>query len=171
MSNNDDLLLGIYLNDHLAGSTLGLDLAKRLAKAEREWSGGATLTAIAEEIEEDRASLIALMGALGVPVRRYKTAAAWAAEKAARLKLNGRLVRRSPLSRVVELEMLRLGVTGKASGWRTLRTRAEHDSRLDAAQLDDLLNRARRQTQQLERLRVRAVAEAFGGAPSDALSK
>ncbi|MFL6143748.1 MAG: hypothetical protein ACJ72N_18035 [Labedaea sp.] len=165
-----DLLLGIYLNDHLAGATLGLDLAKRLAKAEREWTGGPTLTAIAEEIEEDRASLIALMGEVGVPVRRYKAAAAWTAEKVARLKLNGRLLRRSPLSRVFELEMLRLGVTGKAAGWRSLRTRAEHDSRLDAARLDELRNRARRQSQQLERLRARAASEAFGAAESAALS-
>lgn len=163
-------LLGIYLNDHLAGSTLGLDLARRLARAEREWSGGPTLTAIAEEIAEDRASLIELMGVLAVPIRRYKTGAAWAAEKASRLKLNGRLLRRSPLSRVFELEMLRLGVTGKAAGWRTLRTRAEEDNRLDADRLDELLNRARRQSQQLERLRVRAAAEAFGGVEPATLS-
>jgi hypothetical protein len=163
-------LLDIYLNDHLAGSTLGLDLARRLARAEREWSGGPALHAIAEEIEEDRASLIELMGVLGVPVRRYKTAAAWAAKKVSRLKLNGRLLRRSPLSRVLELETLRLGVTGKAAGWRTLRTCAEQDTRLDPGRLDELLNRARLQSQQLERLRVRAAAEAFSGVKPAALS-
>jgi hypothetical protein len=84
------------------------------------------------------------------------------AEKVSRLKPNGRLLHRSPLTRVVELEMLRLGVTGKASGWRTLRSLADGDARLDSARLDELLNRARRQAQQLERLRVRAAAEAFG---------
>jgi hypothetical protein len=41
-------------------------------------------------------------------------------EKAARLKLNGHLLARSPLSSLEELEMLRLGVEGKAAGWRTL---------------------------------------------------
>ena len=145
-------------------------MARRVARAEREWSGGPALNAIAEEIEEDRASLIELMGVLGVPVRRYKTAAAWAAEKVSRLKLNGRLLRRSPLSRVLELEMLRLGVTGKAAGWRTLRAKAEQDTRLDPGRLDELLNRARRQSQQLERLRVRAAAEAFRGVKPAALS-
>jgi hypothetical protein len=155
-------LLGIYLNDHLAGSTLGMDLARRVARAERDWAGGETLATIAGEIEQDRTALLELMAALRVPVRRYKTAAAWVAEKVSRLKPNGRLLHRSPLTRVVELEMLRLGVTGKASGWRTLRSLADGDARLDSARLDELLNRARRQAQQLERLRVRAAAEAFG---------
>lgn len=33
--------------------------------------------------------------------------------------------------------MLRLGVEGKATGWRTLRAQADTDARLDAEQLDD----------------------------------
>ena len=64
------------------------------------------------------------MAALGIPVRRYKVGAAWIGEKAGRLKFNGRLLARSPLSDLEELEMLRLGVEGKAAGWRTLRTLA-----------------------------------------------
>ena len=67
------------------------------------------------------------MAVLGLPVRHYKLSAAWAAEKAARLKLNGRLLSRSPLSSLEELEMLRLGVEGKAAGWRTLRALAVHE--------------------------------------------
>jgi hypothetical protein len=68
-----------------------------------------------------RRALLDFMAALGLPVRHYKLSAAWAAEKAARLKLNGRLLSRSPVSSLEELEMLRLGVEGKAAGWRTLR--------------------------------------------------
>ena len=158
----DDVLLGIYLNDHLAGAVAGSALAGRLADAERAWAG-AVLDPLAREIQEDQASLREMMAALGVPVRLYKTLAAWAGEKVSRLKLNGRLVTRSPLSRVVELEAMRLGVEGKAAGWRTLRLRAEHDPRLDAARLDELITRAREQIDQLERLRVRAAAETFGG--------
>jgi predicted DNA-binding ribbon-helix-helix protein len=165
-----ELLLGVYLNDHLAGATLGVDLAKRVARAERDWAGGETLAGLVLEIEQDRATLVELMSALRIPVRRYKTVAAWAAEKLSRLKFNGRLLHRSPLSRVVELEVLRLGVTGKAAAWRTLRTVADREARLDVTRLDELLNRARRQTQQQERLRARAAAEAFGDAASTPLS-
>lgn len=156
-------LLGIYLNDHLAGAVAGTGLVRRLARAERARPGGDVLARLADEIEEDRAALVDMMAALEVPVRKYKTAAAWAGERLGRLKPNGRLVSRSPLSRVVELEMMRLGVEGKAAGWRTLRVRAESDSRLAAARLDALIIRARAQIDELERLRVRAAADAFGG--------
>ncbi|WP_410657678.1 hypothetical protein [Amycolatopsis sp. lyj-112] len=162
-SSPDPALLGIYLNDHLAGAIAGTELAKRLAGAERARDPEGTLGRLADEIADDRAALLTCMAALDVPVRRYKAVAAWAVEKAARLKPNGRLVSRSPLSRVVEFEAMRLGVEGKAAGWRTLRVRAETDPRLDAGRLDDLLTRARRQIGELEELRVSAAAEAFGG--------
>ena len=73
------------------------------------------------------------------------------------LKLNGYLLIRSPLSSLEELEMLRLGVEGKAAGWRTLRVLAETDKRLDSGRLDELIARARRQADLLEDLRVRAA--------------
>jgi hypothetical protein len=44
------------------------------------------------------------MHRLGVPVRHYKVAAGWALEKAGWLKTNGRLLHRSSLSELVELE-------------------------------------------------------------------
>ena len=153
-------LLGIYLNDHLAGAVAGTELARRLAGAERDIPA---LARLADEIASDRAALLDMMAALDVPVRRYKTVAAWAGEKVARLKLNGRLVTRSPLSRVIELEALRLGVEGKVAGWRTLRVRAERDARLDSARLDGLITRALGQIEELETLRVEAAAAAFGG--------
>ena len=62
-----------------------------------------------------------------------------------------------------------LGVEGKAAGWRSLRVLAERDSRLYAERLDDLLDRAKRQSEMLETLRVavaeRVLATPAGGAP------
>ncbi len=159
----DEELLGIYLNDHLAGAVAGSNLARRLAANEREWTEAAVLERLATEIAEDRRVLEAVMAALGVPARVYKTWAAWSAERIGRLKLNGGLFKRSPLSRVLELEAMRLGVEGKAAGWRTLRARAETDSRLDAARLDALIERARAQIEVLERLRIEAAADVFSG--------
>jgi hypothetical protein len=156
-----ETLLGIYLNDHLAGSTAGVELVRRLAATEGEWSGG-VLRRLAEEVAEDRESLVRIMAALGIPVRQYKVLAGWVTEKVGRLKLNGRLLTRSPLSRLVELEAMRLGVEGKAAAWRTLRARAEHDKRLDAVQLKGLLDRALRQSETLENFRMRAAVEACG---------
>jgi len=82
-------------------------------------------------------------------------------EKAGRLKPNLRLTTRSPLSRVVELELMRLGVEGKSAGWRTLRQVAVTEPRLPDGRLDDLITRARRQADELEKLRIRAVTESL----------
>jgi hypothetical protein len=161
MATSDSTLLGIYLNDHLAGATAGTELAQRLSKAEADWSGGKELQRVAAEIKEDRQALVDLMNGLNVPVRHYKTWAAWAVEKVARLKPNAHLTTRSPLSRLEELEILRLGVEGKAAGWRTLREWAERDARLHKGRLDSLLDRAHQQVDQLEELRVKAAMEAF----------
>jgi len=106
--------------------------------------------------------LLEIMAALGIKVRRSKVAAAWIGEKAGRLKANGRLFARSPLSNLEELELLRLGVEGKAAGWCTLRTLADTDTRLDPGHLDELISRARRQAGLLEDLRVGAADQTSG---------
>jgi hypothetical protein len=150
-------MLGIYLNDHLAGATAGAALARRTSRSLRSRDDADQLKRLAIEISQDRSALLNIMSSLAIRVRAYKVSAAWLGEKAGRLKFNGRLLTRSPLSDLEELEMLRLGVEGKAAGWRTLRAQADTDTRLDAEQLDDLISRARRQASQLEELRVRAA--------------
>jgi len=154
-------MLGIYLNDHLAGSTGGLELARRTAGAHRGTEAGTTLTRLAKDIQEDRETLLEIMAALEVPVRQYKVASAWVTEKAGRLKLNGRLFDRSPLSSLVELETLRLGVEGKTCLWRTLLIVAKHEPRLDSSRLDMVLDRATSQLESLEAMRLEASAEVF----------
>ena len=80
--------------------------------------------------------------------------------------MNG--VVKSPLSSLEELEMLRLGVEGKAAGWRTLRALADADSRLDRDRLDELMARARQQADQLEKLRVQTAAHLIEAEPGTA---
>ena len=159
-------MLGIYLNDHLAGATAGAELAHRMARSHDGGQDAGTLGRLAAEITHDRAALLDLMAALGIKVRRYKMGAAWIAEKAGRLKFNGRLLARSPLSNLEELELLRLGVEGKAAGWRTLRALADTDMRLDRARLDELISRARRQADLLEDLRVAAAGQVIMARPA-----
>jgi hypothetical protein len=161
-------LLGIYLNDHLAGATGGVELARRVAAACPQEEAGDALQNFAVDVAADRAALLQIMATLGVPVRAYKVCAGWIGEKAGRLKLNGRLLSRSPLSSLEELEMMRLGVTGKAAGWRTLRLLADTDPRLDRGRLDELTARADSQLKLLEDLRVRAARSALGQGPAGA---
>lgn len=157
-------LLGIYLNDHLAGATGGAELARRVAGSHNGGPGGA-LQRLAGEVAQDRAALLEIMAALGIPVRSYKICAAWIGEKAARLKLNGRLLARSPLSSLEEFEMMRMGVEGKAACWRTLQALAQTDTRLDPGRLHELISRARHQADLLEELRGSAAGQVIGRKP------
>ncbi|GAC1437800.1 MAG: hypothetical protein NVSMB51_12660 [Solirubrobacteraceae bacterium] len=146
-------LLAIYLNDHYAGSTLGLELARRAADANPQ---NKFLRELAGEIEEDREALRAVMDRLEIPVNRVKVAGAWATEKLGRLKLNGRLTTPSPLSRLVELEGLTLGVRGKLALWEAL---ARVPDAAAAADLPALQERARRQYERLDELRLATAGE------------
>jgi hypothetical protein len=163
--------LSIYLNDHLAGATVGVNLARRAAANNRSTSYGPVLEALAEEIEQDRASLLDVMHRLAVGQDRLKVALSWGAERAARLKPNGALLGYSPLSRLEELEALALGVHGKLSLWQALRRTHGTDPRLRGVDLDELSDRARSQRRRLERQRLRAADEALpirsAAGPSD----
>ena len=156
------MLLPIYLNDHLAGATAGRELARRTAASNRGTSYGAFLERLAQEVDEDRRALLELMRALDVGVDRVKVIAAWTLEKPGRLKLNGRLRGYSPLSRLLELEVLALAVRGKLALWIALQRFAEHEPRLAAADLAGLIERAQRQLAGLEEHRLQAVPDALG---------
>ena len=75
-------LLGIYLNDHLAGATGGLELARRVARSSLMPADARVLQRLAAEIAADRQALLKIMAALGIPARSYKRYAAWIGEKA-----------------------------------------------------------------------------------------
>jgi cell division protein FtsB len=113
--------LEIYLNDHLAGATGGVELARRLRASNRDDAVfGETLSRVCAEIEADRTVLEQVIEGLGYSRSKVKPAAAWVAEKLGRLKLNGQLRGYSPLSRLIELEGLLIGITGKIGLWQTL---------------------------------------------------
>ena len=144
-------LLTIYLNDHLAGATIGTHRMRRLANAERSSAEGAELGRIASEIEEDAATLIELMRRLDITTQRYKRAAAWLTERLGVIKLNGSFLSRSPLTTLVELEMMQTAVTGKNALWHTLL----HVGLIPQPELLLLIARTRRQKESLEQIHQR----------------
>jgi hypothetical protein len=153
--------LPIYLNDHLAGATLGVELARR-TRGENADELGEFLDWLVDQVVEDRAALLSLMRRLGVTPSRGKVAGAWAAEKIGRLKPNGRVSGYSPLSRLVELEGLASGIEGKRSLWLALLEVVAVDARLDREELELLAERAREQRDRLEPHRLAAVRTALG---------
>ncbi|MGY1732560.1 hypothetical protein ACI798_13660 [Geodermatophilus sp. SYSU D01045] len=156
-------LLGVYVNDHLASATGGIELVGRMLGVHRGSRWEAPLTQLLGELREEKSSLLATARALGIPVRQYKQLGVWLAEKITRAKLNGRLLSRSPLSDLVEFEFLASGVRAKRSGFETLRIVAEADHRLDRAELDRLIDQAHRQYAWLTDARREVAAAVFGG--------
>ncbi len=155
-------LLGIYLNDHLAGAIVGRELSKRSAKSNQGTEFGPFLQELAAEIEEDERSLRMIMDRLGVKPNPVKDSGAWLAEKLGRLKLNGSLTGYSDLSRVVELEGLTVGITGKLALWRSLKESAPTDGQtLQGIDLDLLQARAEKQLSDVEERRAKAAKMAF----------
>lgn len=153
--------LGIYLNDHLAGSTSGIELVRRARRSNEHTPLGEYLAGLEREIDADREALKGIMSDLGVRPNPAKVAAGWATEKVARLKPNGQVRGYSPLSRVAELEGLVMGITGKLEGWRALAVVAESEPRLDRERIDRLAERAERQREGVEEHRAIAARDAF----------
>ena len=162
----DTKLRAIYLRDHMAGATAGHELAKRAASSNADGALGDLLERLAQEIGEDRQTLLDVMNELGVGADQVKSSVAWTAEKMGRLKPNGRLLSYSPLSRVIELEGLHIGISGKLSLWQSLE--ATSAGEVTVADFGELIARAQRQLADLEPYRIASAREAFAGveAPS-----
>jgi hypothetical protein len=152
--------LSTYLNDHLAGASAGLDLARRIAAREDGNAYGADVGAIADEIAEDRAALEDVMDRLGVQRDHVRLLAAWGAERIRRTIPWSWVLDRAGLGRLEELELLTAGVGGKLSLWQSL----SETQAVDGVDFGALAERARSQLERLEALRRQAAVQAFGPA-------
>jgi len=156
-----DEQLAVYLNDHLAGSAAGLELAEKLRDNNQGTALGKAMTALHTDIEHDRAALEELMGALEIPRHPVKDAAGRVLERLSRLRLNPALTGDAELTRLLETEALSLGIEGKLSMWAALKEAAAGDPRLAVTDFDRLIERARTQRAALEPHRLAAARGAF----------
>jgi hypothetical protein len=154
-------LLRIYLNDHLATLTAGIELTKRSSSNNRGTALGTFLSDLESEFEADRDLLLEVMDTLDVSSDPLKRTAGWLAEKAGRLKFNGRLVGYSDLSRLIELEGLAAIVSANASLWRSLRDIAGKRTELSRFDFEDMAQTSDRQRERLEAFRSEAATVAL----------
>jgi len=94
---------------------------------------------LVEEASADLRALEAIMDRVGVRPSRLKSGSVVVAERLGRLKLNGHVVTRSPLSTLIELDYLSLGAHLKRQLWENLRPHADVDPLI--ARADDQLER------------------------------
>jgi Domain of unknown function (DUF1990) len=152
----DGRLLAIYLQDHRAMLVAGRELAGRMGRSGQSDAERDFAREIRVDLVDDLAALDALLARLGRRPDRARSGAAWLAEKAGRLKLNGHVVQRSPLSAVTELEGCRLLLESVRALWTGLAAVALGPD--DAATRGD---RALRHLDTAERLRAAAVERAI----------
>jgi hypothetical protein len=154
-------LLGVYLNDHLAGSAAGTELASRLRDNHQGTEFGKVMAALHRDITQDKETLEELMRTLEVERHPVKEAAGWALEKLSRLRLNPALTGGAELTRLLETEALSLGIEGKLAMWLALKEAAAADRRLAGTDFDRLIERARGQRRTLEPHRLAAAVQSF----------
>ncbi|MDQ3957483.1 MAG: hypothetical protein M3273_04085 [Actinomycetota bacterium] len=159
-------LLAIYLNDHFAGAVVGLELAKRTLGNNRGTEYEAFLEQLVDDIHDDQVTLGRIIERSGIAKSPVKPGLAWVSEKVGRLKLNGAITGYSPLSRLLELEALRLGIEGKLALWRSLAEAPASGAQVTAEELQELARRAEAQIELVEEHRLRAARAALA-APAD----
>lgn len=159
----DHEALGTYLNDHLAGSTLGADHARQLEERTAGTPFGLTMARIAGEIEEDRDTLVKLMEKLDVSRNPVKAAGAWVAEKAGRVKFSGGTSGDPDIGYLMAVETMSLGVEGKRGLWTALQTIAPAEPALAEFDLPRLIERATSQRAALEDEREATARQVLGG--------
>lgn len=151
-------VLESYLNDHLAGSVIGLEVARRCAGRADDPELAVSMSQIATEIEQDQAYLLDVIRELGFRRSMTKSAMAvvgsWASWGRSVLSDRG-------LTELEDLETLCIGVWGKRLLWGTLGRLAVWEGAFDKAALDRLAQKAEAQEKELMRLRDAAVARAF----------
>jgi hypothetical protein len=156
-----DEALTAYLNDHLAGSAAGVELAGKLRDNNQGTELGRAMVALHHDISEDRDTLESLLGQLELNRHAVKEAAGWMLEKVSRLRLNPALTGSAELTRLMETEALSLGIEGKLAMWLALKEAAATDPRLAGTDYDRLIERARGQRRALEPHRLAAAAAAL----------
>jgi hypothetical protein len=162
----NDQLLAIYLKDQHALGIGWRELAARAARRSRGSSLGAVLQEVHRGISADVATFERIMRSLDIEPSRTKATLARLGERAARFKLNGRLVQHSPLSRFEELDVLVMGLDGKVTLWTTLRDGARLGERLPWVDFGELIDRAHSQRAALEPFHRAAARDALApGAP------
>jgi hypothetical protein len=153
--------LATYLNDHLAGSVVALELLEHLEATHSKDPLRDFFKKLRADIAADRDELALLMNALNIDQSRMRKASAWLTEKITELKLRFDDPKSGALLLFESLEALSLGIEGKRSLWITLAATSETVASLKIADYDRLQQRAQQQRDRVEELRIKTALRAL----------
>jgi len=146
--------LATYLNDHLAGSVVAVELIESLESSHEGSPVAAFMRELRIDIEADQKELQRLMSSLEISESRTRQASAWLTEKLTSLKLRFDDSEDGNLRLFESLEALSLGIEGKQSLWRALSATAEVSPELRILDYDLLQKRAQEQRERVESKRL-----------------
>jgi hypothetical protein len=146
--------LAIYLNDHLAGSVIALEMLEDLADDPE-------IAKLREEILADREVLERLLARTGAEISQPRQAAAWLTEKLGDVKLYLDDPDQGGLRRLEMLETIAMGIFGKESLWASLQESMAGNPLLQSEDYPALRLRAQQQREIIERMRLAAARAAF----------
>lgn len=153
-------LLGLYLADHASGATAGQNRIERMAADFADTPVFPQLSKLAADIGAERALLERIIRELGLRPRAYRRALLWVGERVGRLKLNRRVADRSPMTLILETELMRSAIAGKVGGWQTLHDNADALG-VDAGTFRELIDAVGKQRALLDEVHEYARARAF----------
>jgi hypothetical protein len=157
--------LATYLNDHLAGAEVALELLEHLERGHAGTPVARFAAELRAEIASDRRELEALMGRLHIAVSRPSQAAAWLTEKMTELKLRLDDPAGGALRLLEAFEGLSIGIEGKRLLWRSLAAASGATPALGGTDYGRLERRAEEQRRGVETVRLEAAKAALGSAP------
>jgi hypothetical protein len=147
--------LGVYLNDHFAGSVAAIELLGLLES--QTGSSEPVVVALRDDIAQDQGKLHELMRTLGVTPSTARRVSAWLTEKLTEVKLRLDDPRDTGLRRLEILEALALGIEGKRALWMALDAGATVAPALRHLDYPALIARAQQQRSVVEGLRLDAA--------------
>ena len=146
--------LATYLNDHLAGSVVAIELIESLESSHEGTPVETFVHQLRADIEADQKELQRLMTSLEISESRTRQASAWLTEKLTSLKLRFDDSEDGNLRLFESLEALSLGIEGKLSLWRALSAVAEASPELRILDYDLLQKRAQEQRERVKSKRI-----------------
>jgi len=156
--------LATYLNDHLAGSVVALELLEHLESSYAGTPLESFFKDLTAEIKADREKLEGLMSQLEIAESRPRKASAWVTEKITTLKLLLDDPADGDLRLFESLEALSLGIEGKRGLWLALAAVAERSPQFRLLNYPELISRAETQRSRVEEKRIETARRALVGA-------